>query len=168
MRVYVYHKYYSNFHFFFIATPLKLGSFFGYLAIFAAVAALFNARMSDRIKKRASFFYIFAILNSLSFIPLVLSKSIAGWQIFSGISNFAFGLANPFNLAMILDHNEHDIMDVMLGRQVYSGLGSIFIILFLLGTYYITSSLQTALIWSALVPLSYPAVAYCQRLYLKK
>ena len=153
---------------FFISTPFKLGSFFGYLAVFAAFAALFNAKMSDKIKKRGHFFYIFTSLNALSFVPLVLSKSFLGWQIFSGLNNFTYGLANPFNLAMILDHNEHDIVDTMLGRQIYSSLGAVFIIVFLLLVYYLTSSLQTALLWSALVPLSYPVVAYYQRLYLKK
>ncbi len=153
---------------FFITTPLKLGSFFGYLAVFAAFASLFNAKMSDRIKKRASFFYIFTGLNSLSFIPLVFSNSLAGWQIFSGINSFTYGLANPFSLAMILDHNDHNIENAMLARQIYSSLGAIFIIVLLLCVYYLTSSWESALICSALVPLLYPVIAYFQKLYIKK
>ncbi len=150
----------------FITTPFKLGNFFGYLAIFSALAAVFNSKISDRFKKRALFFYIFTSLNALSYIPLVLSKSFANWQVFSGINNLTYNLVNPFNLTMILDHAKPNIVQTMLGRQIYFTFGEIFTIVFFLIIYYFTSSLWSALIWSSLVPLLYPIVAYYQKVYL--
>ncbi len=152
----------------FITTPFALGSFLGYLAIFTAFAALINSKISDKLKKRASFFYIFNILNVLTYLPLVFSKSFGGWQIFSGINNLAYGLANPFNLTLTLDHNEADIVETMLGREILLNLGRVVMIIFLLILYYLTSSLWQALIGSALVTLLYPLLAYYRKVYLKK
>lgn len=156
----------SIFTLFFITTPLRLGNFFGYLAVFAAFAALFNSKISDRLKKRTHFFYVFAILNSLSYIPLVLFRSFAGWQIFSGINNFTYGLTKPFELTMTLDHSEHHIMQVMLGREVWLAIGKIFLFVVFFSVYFITSSVWTALVWTSLVPLLYPVIAYYQKAYL--
>lgn len=152
---------------FFITTPLKLGNFFGYLAIFAALAALFNSKMSDKLKKRGSFFYIFTILNAFSFLPLVFSKSFTNWQLFAGINNLTYNLTSPFNMTLTLDHAKNDMVTTMLGRQIYFHLGSIAMIVFALIIFYFTASLWSALICSSLVPLLYPVVAYYQRVYLK-
>lgn len=152
---------------FFISTPLKLGSFFGYLAIFAALASLFNSKISDKLKKRAPFFYTFIIFNALSYIPLVFSKSLLNWQIFSGINNFTYGLTNPFDFTLVLDHAKNDVGKTMLGRELYLNFGRVAMVVFILILYYLTSSLWSALIYSALVPLFYPIVAYYQRVYLK-
>lgn len=152
---------------FFISTPLKLGNFFGYLAILAALAALFNAKMSDKLKKRGSFFYIFTSLNALSFLPLVFFKSFLSWQIFTGVNNFTYNLTSPFNMTLTLDHAKNDMVTTMLGRQIYFHLGSIVMIVIMLLVFYFTSSLWSALIWSAFVPLLYPVVAYYNRVYLK-
>ena len=152
----------------FISTPFKLGSFFGYLAIFAAFAALLNSKISDKLKKRASFFYIFTSLNALSYIPLVFSKSLINWQLFSGINNLTYGLGSPFDLTLTLDHSKVDIVETMLGREIYLNIGRIVMILFALVVFYFTSSLWSALIWSALVPMLYPVIAYYQRVYLRK
>lgn len=152
---------------FFITTPLKLGNFFGYLFVFAAFAALLNSKISDKLKKRASFFYTFIGLNALSFLPLVFSKSFSSWQFFAGINNFTYTLTSPFNMTLTLDHAKDDIVTTMLGRQIYFHLGSIVMIVFALIIFYFTSSLWSALIWSSLVPLLYPVVAYYQRVYLK-
>ena len=152
---------------FFITTPFKLGSFFGYLSIFAALAALFNSKISDKFKKRTSFFYIFATLNALSYIPLVFSKSFVGWQLFSGINNFTYNLTNPFNLTLTLDHAKSEVLTTMLGRELYLNFGRIALIIFALVIYYLTGSLQNALIYSALVPILYPILAYYKGVYIK-
>jgi len=151
---------------FFIATPFKLGSFFGYLAIFAALAATLNSRISDRLQKRASFFYIFTTLNILSYIPLFLSKSFFAWQIFSGVNKLTYGLTRPFDLVLILDHAKLDLVSTMLGREVYLNLGRAAMVIVLLIIYYLTSSLWSALIWSSLVAFLYPMIAYYQKIYL--
>src|SRR3989338_3777225 len=151
----------------FISTPFKLGSFFGYLAIFAALAALLNSKISDKLKKRASFFYIFTSLNALSYIPLVFSKSLVSWQTFSGINNLTYGLTNPFNLTLTLDHARQDVVETMLGREIYLAFGKISVLLLALIVFFLTSSLGSALIWVSLVPILYPVVAYYQKVYLK-
>ena len=153
---------------FFITTPFKLGSFFGYLSVFAALAALLNSKISDKLKKRASFFYTFNILNVFSYIPLVFSNSLIGWQLFSGINNFTFNLTGPFNMTLTLDHAKNEIVTTMLGREIYLNFGRIFMIIFILFIYFITNSWQTALLYSALIPVFYPIIAYYQRVYLTR
>src|SRR3989338_2845090 len=153
---------------FFITTPFKLGGFFGYLAIFAAIAGLFNAGLSDRLMKRASFFYIFATLNALSYLPLFLSRSLAHLQIFSGINNLTYGLSNPFNLTLVLDYSKQDIAGTMLGREIYYTFGKVFMLLTTFIFYSITLSMWTTLVWIAVVPILYPIIAFYQKVYLTK
>jgi len=152
---------------FFITTPLRFGNFLGYLAIFGALAALFNAKVSDRLKKRTSFFYFFTSLNALSYLPLFLSRSFGGWQMFSALNSFTFGLNRPFDMAMTMDHAKFEIGETMLGREIYLNVGRVSMVLLLLVIYYLTSSFWTALLVSAVVPLLYPLVAYQQKVYLK-
>ena len=152
---------------FFITTPLQFGGFLGYLAVFAALAAFFNSRFSDKLKKRTSFFYLFASINALSYLPLFLSRSFAGWQVFSAVNNFTFGLTRPFDLAMTMDHAKLNLEETMLGREIYLNLGRACMIILLFFVYYMSSSFWTALLWCAVLPIFYPLVAYWQKVYLR-
>ncbi len=152
---------------FYINTPGKLGNFFGYLAIISAVVALVNSKLSDKIKKRAFFFYFFNIINSISYIPLALTSSIFGWQLFTGINNLTYGLSNPFNFTLTLDHREGDIVDTMLGREIYLNLGRVIMILIALIVFLFTQSLSKALLVSVIISFAYPIYAYSKRVYLK-
>ncbi|MES2023252.1 MAG: hypothetical protein V4439_01065 [Patescibacteria group bacterium] len=152
---------------FFINTPGKLGNFFGYLAILSAVTAFLNSKISDKFKNRKLFFYLFISLHSLSYIPLALVNSLAGWRIFAGISNFTFGLANPFNLALAVDHAKGETVDTMLGREIYLNSGRVVMILVALTVFFFSHSLKVALLLSVLASLLYPVVAYFKKVYLK-
>ena len=150
---------------FFIKSPVRLGGFFGYLAIFTAIAALTNSKISDRIKKRAAFFYVFVTLNVLSYIPLVFSRSFAHWQLFAGISSLMYGLANPFNLTLTLDYAKQNTVDTMVSREVFLNLGRAMMVVVALCIFYFTQSLFSALIYSSLIVLLYPLIAYSQKVY---
>lgn len=152
---------------FYINTPSKLGNFFGFLAVLSALTALANARLSDRLKKRAFFFYTFNILNSISYVPLALASSVTSWSIFASISNLTYGLSNPFNFALTLDHKKQEIVDTMLGREFYLNLGRVIMILVALITFYFTQSLHKALLVSVIVSFAYPLIAWRQKVYLK-
>ena len=152
---------------FYINTPGKLGNFFGYLAILSALTAFINSKFSDKKKTRKIFFYTFIILNAICFIPLALTNTLLGWQAFSGVSNFAYGLANPFNMALVMDHAKGDITDTMLGREIYLNSGRVIMILVALAAFLSTGSLKMALLISICVALLYPITAYFNRVYLK-
>lgn len=153
---------------FFINTPSGVGNFFGYLAVLSAVTALINSRISDRLKKRAFFFYFFNIVNAMSYIPLAIASSFVGWQIFAGINNLTYGLSNPFNFALTLDHRKSEIVDTMLGREIYLNLGRVAMLAVALMTFLLTQSLSKALLVSVCISFVYPVYAYTQGVYLKK
>jgi MFS family permease len=152
---------------FFVKTPFEYGKFFGYLAIISTFVAFFNSKLSDKLKKRAFFFYFFTILDSITYIPLAFVKSLAGWHIFAGISNIGSNLANPFSVALVLDHAKGDIALTMLGREIYLCLGRVVMFLFIIAVFYITHSFQSVLMLSAFVTLLYPIFIYYNRVYLK-
>lgn len=153
---------------FYINTPSKLGNFFGFLAILSAVTALVNARLSDRLKKRAFFFYTFNILNSISYVPLALASSLTSWSVFASISNLTYGLSNPFNFALTLDHKKQELVDTMLGRELYLNAGRALMVLVALVVFYFTQSLQKALLVGVLVSFAYPIIAWRQKVYLTR
>ncbi len=152
---------------FYINTPGKLGNFFGYLAILSAVTALINSKISDRLKKRAFFFYFFNIINSISYIPLAFVTSVFGWGLFTSISNLTYGLSNPFNFALTLDHRKGEIIDTMAAREIYLNLGRVIMILVALIVFVFTKSLNMALLVSVIISFAYPITAYFNRVYLK-
>ncbi|MCC6323692.1 hypothetical protein IT400_02775 [Candidatus Nomurabacteria bacterium] len=153
---------------FYINTPGQLGNFFGYLAILSAVTAVINSKISDRLKKRAFFFYFFNTINSISYIPLAMASSLVGWSLFVGISNLTYGLSNPFNFALTLDHREGDIVDTMVAREVYLNLGRVIMIVVALIVFLFTQSLHMALLVSVLISFAYPLYAWKEKVYLKK
>lgn len=152
---------------FYINTPGKLGNFFGYLAILSAFTALINSKISDRLKKRAFFFYFFNIINSISYIPLAFVSSVFGWGLFTSISNLTYGLSNPFNFALTLDHRKGEIIDTMAAREIYLNLGRVIMILVALIVFVFTKSLNMALLVSVIISFAYPITAYFNRVYLK-
>lgn len=152
---------------FFITTPLKLGNFFGYLAILAALVAVFNSKISDKLKKRTSFFYFFTILNTLSYLPIIFISTLTGWRIFAGINNITSNLSNPFDIALILDHAKLDTEGTMLAREIYLNAGRVCMLLLALLILWLTHSFIAVLLVSSLTAILYPLVAYYQKVYLK-
>ena len=154
---------------FFISTPKAFGSFFGYLAIFAATASLINASISDRMKNRKVFFYIFTSLAVASLFPLAFVQNIYYWGIFAGVTSLCICLANPFWLAFNLDYyQEIGAEKAMILREVYLNLGytSALFVAFL--AFYFTASTKISLIIVSVIAICLPVVSYFQRVYRDK
>ncbi len=153
---------------FFISNPLQLGSFFGYLALLGAITALFNSKLSDKLKKRAPFFYFFTILDSISYLPLAFVKSLVLWQVFAGVNHVTVTLENPFGFALVLDHTELNETETMLGREIYLIFGRLALLAISFLVLWLTNSFKVVLIVASIGTLLYPLVAYYRKVYLKK
>jgi MFS family permease len=153
----------------FIKKPANFGSFFGYLALVAALASLMNGYISDKIKNRKYFFYLFSSLSVLSFVPLAFIDNPYSWGLFAGISNLCFSLASPFALTFSLDYyKEEGAEKAMILREAYLNFGYFFCLLIVFLAFYFTSSTKISLIVISLICCFLPVVAYLQGVYRDK
>ena len=157
----------SIFTLFFITTPFKFGSFFGYLAILSTLTALLNSKISDKIKNRAFFFYFFTILDTLTYIPMALTKSFGLWQVFTGINNITTNLSDPFSVTLVLDHAKLNRENTMLAREIYLNLGRICVVVIAIIALYYSSSFMTSFLVVSFGTILYPIIAYYNKAYLK-
>ena len=157
------------FSLFFLKTPRQFGNFFGYLAIIAALASVFNGYISDKIKNRKVFFYLFTSLAVISFLPLAYINNIYYWGIFAGISSLCMNLVNPFWLTFNLDfYKEIGVDKTMILREVFLNMGYIFTLLVVFIVFYFTSSTQFSLIIITILCCFLPIVSYLQGVYRNK
>lgn len=154
---------------FFMKTPSQFGNFFGYLAILAAIASVINGHISDKIKNRKHFFYLFSSLAVISFLPLAFVENSYYWGLFAGISSLCFYLANPFWLTFNLDYyKEIGVEKTMVLREVFLESGHVFSLLVVFLVFYFTGSTKTSLIAVCLIACLLPVVSYFQKVYLKQ
>ncbi len=157
------------FSLFFLKTPKQFGNFFGYLAIVAGLAAVINGYISDKIKSRKVFFYLFTTLAVISFLPLAYVKDIYYWGIFAGVSSLCLNLANPFWLTYNIDfYKEVGVDKTMALREVFLNSGYIFTLLIVSLVFYFTKSTKISLLIISLICCLLPLVSYLQKVYLKK
>lgn len=154
---------------FFMVTPVSFGSFFGYLALVAALASVINGYISDKIKDRKYFFYLFSSLAVFSFIPLAFVTSPYYWSLFAGISSLCFYLASPFWFTFNLDYyKEIGVEKTMILREIYLNLGYFFCLLIVFLVFSFTSSTKISLIVISFVCCLLPIVSYLQGVYRNK
>lgn len=154
---------------FFITSPISFGSFFGFLSLLAAFASLINGYISDKIKNRKYFFYIFSFIAVASFIPLAFAKSPYYWSLFAGISSLCIYLANPFWFTFNLDYyKEIGVSKTMVLREVFLNLGYVFNLLIVFLVFYFTKSTKISLIVISMLCLMLPVVSYFQGVYREK
>jgi MFS family permease len=154
---------------FFITSPISFGGFFGYLSLVAALASLVNGYVSDKIKNRKYFFYIFSSLAVLSFIPLAFARNPYYWALFAGISSLSIYLANPFWFTFNLDYYKNiGVEKTMILREVYLNLGYIFNLMIVFLVFYFTSSTKISLMVISLICCLLPIVSYLQGVYRDK
>lgn len=154
---------------FFISTPKAFGSFFGFLAIFTAIASLINASISDRMKSRRIFFYLFTSLAVASLLPLAFVENIYYWGIFAGITGLCMYLANPFWLAFNLDYyKEIGVEKTIVLREIYLNSGYILTLVLVMIIFYFSSSTKLSLIVVSIIACFMPIVSYLQGVYREK
>ncbi len=155
------------FSLFFLKTPRQFGNFFGYLAIIAAVAALLNGYISDRIKNRKLFFYFFTTLAVISFLPLPFINNIYYWGIFAGISSLCMNLANPFWFTYSLDYyKDLGVSKTMALRELFLNSGYILTLLIAFFVYYFTASTKISFLVVISICCLLPIISYFQKVYL--
>lgn len=154
---------------FFMVTPISFGSFFGYLALVAAVASVINGYISDKLKNRKYFFYLFSTFAVVSFLPLAFVKDPYYWSLFAGICNLCFYLANPFWVTYSLDHYKNiGVEKTMIIREIYLNLGYVFNLMIVFLIFYFTKSAKISLITVSVVCCLLPFVSYLQGVYRNK
>ena len=157
------------FSLFFLKTPRQFGNFFGYLAIIAAVASVLNGYISDKIKNRRVFFYLFTSIAVFSFLPLAFVHDVYYWGIFVGISSLAMNLANSFWLTFNLDYYKDLGVDkTMVLRELFLNSGYIFTLLVAFLVFYFTQSAKISLLVIVLICCLLPFVSYLQGIYRNK
>jgi len=154
---------------FFINTPFCFGSFFAYLSVMTVVASLINSHISDRIKNRRVFLYVFSILSAISFTMLAFAQNTETWQLYAAISNLCFYLAVPFWLVATLDHYESNGVGEkkMMLREFFLNLGYIFALGCVVVIYKFTSNPSLGLGFVSILTLFLPLSVYLQRTYRK-
>ncbi len=151
---------------FFIKTPMGFGNFFGYLSLITVIAAIFNGHISDKMKNRKYFFYLFLSLTALSFLLLAFSSSPYYWGIFAGISGLCFSLTNPFWFTYNLDHyREIGVEKTIILREVFLDIGYTVSLLVVLVVYYFTFSTKISLMIISILCCFMPVVSYLQGAY---
>jgi len=153
---------------FFITTPRAFGNFFGYLALMTAIASMINGHISDKIKNRKMFFYLFSSFSVVSFLPLAFATNPYYWSIFAGIGSLCLSLASPFWLTFNIDYyKDVGLEKTMALREVFLNMGYITTLAISLLVFYFTSSPKISLIVVSVICLLLPVVSYYQKVYLK-
>ena len=153
----------------FLKTPRQYGNFFGYLAIAAVVATVIIGYISDKLKNRKIFFYLFSTLSVISFVPLAFSSNVYSWGIFAGIASLCLTLANSFWLAFNIDYyQEIGIEKTMALREVFLNSGYILNLLIVFLVFYFTGSAKTSLLAICVICCLLPIVSYWQGVYKNK
>ena len=153
----------------YVVTPSAFGNFFGFLALISGIASVINGFISDKIKKRKVFFYVFSSFLVLSFLFLPFASDSLTWYIFAGISSLGIYLANPFWLAFNIDYyKDLGIEKTMILREVFLNSGYVAVLFLGLIVFYFTSSPKVALAVVSFVALLLPVVSYFQGVYRVK
>lgn len=153
----------------YVTTPQAFGNFFGYLALISAIASAINGHLSDKMKSRKIFFYLFSSLAVLSFLPLAFVKNFSAWYLFAGISGLCINLVNPFWLTFNLDYyKDLGFEKTMALRELFLNAGYIATLFIGLLVYYFTSSPKASLITVSVICLLLPVVSYFQGVYRAK
>lgn len=154
---------------FFVKTPVSFGSFFGYLALVAALASVINGYISDKIKNRKYFYYLFSSLAVFSFIPLAFVTNPYYWSLFAGISSLCVYLANPFWFTFGLDYyKDLKIEKTIVLRELFLNFGYFFTLLIVFLVFYFTNSTKISLIVISVACCLLPVVSYLQGVYRDK
>lgn len=154
---------------FFITNPVSFGSFFGYLALVAAIASIINGYISDKIKNRKYFYYIFSFFAVISFLLLPFVKDPYYWALFAGVSNLCMYLASPFWFTYNLDYyKEIGVEKTIILREVYLNLGYIFNLMIVFFVFYFTSSTKISLLVVSVLCCFLPIASYLQGVYRDK
>ena len=154
---------------FFIKTPRQFGNFFGYLALMTAIASIINGHISDKMKDRKIFFYVFSVLAVASFLPLGFAENSYYWHIFAGIGSLSISLASPFWLTFNIDYyKDIGIERTMALRELFLNIGYFATLMIGLLVFYFTTSPKVSLITVSAICLFLPVVSYLQGVYVKK
>lgn len=150
----------------YVTNPRAFGNFFGYLALISALASVINGHISDKLKDRKTFFYLFSSLAVFSFLPLAFVGNFHFWYIFAGISSLCLRLAHPFWFVSNLDYyKEIGIEKTIVLREVFLNSGFIANLVIVLMIFYLTLSPKIGLIAVSFLGLLLPVVSYFQGIY---
>ena len=153
----------------YVTTPTAFGNFFGYLALVSAIASVINGNLSDKMKSRKTFYYLFSFLAVFSFLPLAFVNNFYYWYIFAGISGLCLYLANPFWLAANLDYyKEIGVERTIVLREFFLNSGFIAALFITLLVFYFTDSPKASLMVISIISLLLPFVSYLQGIYRAK
>ncbi|MCI0504097.1 MFS transporter [Candidatus Micrarchaeota archaeon] len=137
----------------YVSRPEEFGIFTSLVTIFAVVATLITAKLSDRLKKRRSFLLPVAACFGVSAIFAGFAPTLSLFFVGFGLVNFFSRIFFPLPLALAVD-NSKSLANTMVGREYMLNLGRLSGTLFgfLIIAY---SDIRTALIIQGAILLIY-------------
>lgn len=108
---------------FFINEELKLGAYLSYLGLTGAVASIFMARFSDKIKKRKEFILPLAIALGIATMLVSFGSNIYLWIAFTGLLYLISPALKPFQTTVALDNAKCGIDELMIAREFLLNFG---------------------------------------------
>ncbi len=140
----------------FVSKPEGFGLFTSLVTVFAVVASLLTAKLSDKVKRRREFILPLVALFSLSAVIASQSADILWFFLGFGLVNFFSRIFYPLPLALVVD-NSKSLVESMVGREVFLNLGRL--CGGILGYYLLLNSdIRTVLLVQGLVLLLYVPV----------
>ncbi|MDO8554621.1 MAG: MFS transporter [Candidatus Micrarchaeota archaeon] len=147
--------------------PAEFGAFISLATIFAIIASLITAKISDLHKRRREFIILSSIAFGLASIFTSFSKEIGTFLLGFAMINFFKTVFFPLPMALVVD-NSKNIFHSMLGREWLLNLGRICGIasVFLLTLKYGTS--EALLFCGTILAIVYPIIFELKKSKLDK
>lgn len=108
---------------FFISEELKLGAYLSYLGLTGAVASIFMAKFSDKVKKRKEFIFPLAIALAIATMLVSFGSNIYLWVAFTGLLYLISPALRPFQTTIALDNAHCSIRELMIAREFLLNFG---------------------------------------------
>lgn len=106
----------------YVSKPEEFGIFMSLVTVFAVVATLVTARLSDKVKKRRSFLLPTVACFGIAATVAGLSPGISLFFVAFGLVNFFSRIFFPLPLALAVD-NSKSLTGTMIGREYMLNLG---------------------------------------------
>jgi hypothetical protein len=137
----------------FAAKPITFGLFTSLVTVFAIVASVIAAQLSDKLKSRRAFILPVVGLFSVSVILASRSWDFLSFFIGFGLVNFFSRIFFPLPFALVVD-NSKSLVESMVGRELYLNLGRLCggLLGYLL---LISTDIQTVLLLQGVMLLAY-------------
>jgi MFS family permease len=147
----------------FLEEPSRYASFFAFLALTGAVAALVLGPLSDKRSRRFGFIWPVAFLFALVNVVSVFAATVLAWAVARGAATFLRLVYDPFRNAVYLD-TVRVTTDLYIGREVLLNMGRV-VGVFCVFLAYLSVGIQYAFFVPAVIAVAVPIIIKASGLY---